>query len=137
MCLDALKYVWIPEKVCIFFCYPIIVFHFMYIFSVYAWMPKKVCIFLFYLVIDLSFHVYFICLLLVISIYHVHVCSTMYREREINLRGDPCATEKSLCRSRHFVLFILVDYVAGGGYMSKSTSYDQWVVIYHDSTAFA
>ena len=34
--------------------------------------------------------------------YHVHVGSTTYREGEIIIQGDPCATEKSLCRSRHF-----------------------------------
>ena len=61
----------------IYSCYQVIVFHFMH---------------------------YFLCILLVlISIYHVQIGSTAFREGEIIIRGDPCATEKSLCRSRHFV----------------------------------
>ena len=36
---------------------------------------------------SLSFHVYFLCILLVLSIYHVHVGSTTYREGEIIIQG--------------------------------------------------
>ena len=54
---------------------------------------------------------YFLCILLVlISIYHVQIGSTAFREGEIIIRGDPCATEKSLCwkTKMSFTLYLAI-----------------------------